>query len=87
MTLCFHEKTVPTCSVSANAASQTPVETQGPLYTRQQDSLTNLSMFNNFNKVVKMCCTLAVNHFTVKSVDFLAKSSSVQTVRLQPDLE
>lgn len=34
-----------------------------------------------------MRCMLAVNHFTVKSVDFLAKSSPEQDVCLQPDLE
>lgn len=34
-----------------------------------------------------MSCMLAVNHFTVKSVDFLAKSSPEQDVCLQPDLE
>lgn len=34
-----------------------------------------------------MCCVFAVNHFTVKAVDFLAKSSSVQAMCLQSDLE
>ena len=34
-----------------------------------------------------MCCVFAVNRFTVKSVDFLAKSSSVQVISLQSDLE
>lgn len=34
-----------------------------------------------------MCCVLAVNHFTVKSVDFLAKSPSLQAMCLQSDLK